>query len=36
MIRILAENWAPVLIYPTNGIKTAAETASDKMVIGAV
>jgi hypothetical protein len=36
MIRTLAVNCAPILIFSNDDRKTAAETASDEMVMGAV
>ena len=36
MIRTLAVNCAPILVCSTDDRKTAAETASDEMVMGAV
>jgi hypothetical protein len=36
IIRTLAVNWAPILHYTNDDGKTQVETASDKMVMGAV
>jgi hypothetical protein len=36
MIRTLAVNYAPILVYSKDDRKTAAETASDEMVMGAI
>jgi hypothetical protein len=36
MIRTLAVNYAPILVCSKNDRKTAAETASDEMVMGAI
>jgi len=36
MIRTLTVNCAPILVCSTDDRKTAAETASDEMVMGAV